>query len=161
MIFAIYRSLFVLVVLEQIAIHANHIRHHHDSRLRHKFNVDDYVNDNFYNNLKSSVDTSAASEDEDYYDYMNDLENQEEEVAVGDDDAVRSRSHSNFYDYDKDNAYVSILLLLHFMVTGCERFHFISLLNGRSFGLLHIFCLWGFPDLVLVYCTTFFLYIFF
>ncbi|KAL5279669.1 hypothetical protein ACFFRR_003959 [Megaselia abdita] len=126
MIYLICRALFMLVVLEDMhAVHGNHVRHHHNLASYHhghnnhhhdnqhhktvgqhqtkaSYSFDDYDNDYFDSNVKSDNEqVEELNDDDEYAEYMNDLENQQEEIAVG-------NSPTDFYDYmdnDKDTIY--------------------------------------------------------
>lgn len=98
-------------------VHANHVRHHHNLANYHHGhhqhrNTDDYDNDYFDNNVRSDSD----NDDDEYYEYMNDLDNQQEEIAVGD---FRSRD-ADFYDYGDNDREPDVSMLFDFMATGCN-----------------------------------------
>lgn len=129
----IFRALFVLVVLEAIrdrAAHANHVRHHHNLanyHHNHHRNADaDYDNDYFDNSVKSDNEkVDELSDDDDYYEYMNDLNNQQEEIAVGDFHSRSTSPDTDFDDYgdnDKETVYEppDVSMLFDFMATGCN-----------------------------------------
>lgn len=112
-------------------VHANHVRHHHNLASYHHGhhqtvdkhrNTDDYDGDYFDNNVRSdSEKADELSDDDEYYEYMNDLDNQQEEIAVGD---FRSRD-TDFYDYgdnDKETVYEppDVSMFFDFMATGCN-----------------------------------------
>lgn len=133
MIFLVCRVLFAFFVLDEI--HANHVRHHHNlanhnhghhshhHQHNHR-NHDDYDNDYFDNNVKSDNEKAdELNDDDEYYEYMNDL-TQQEEIAVSD---FHSRTDTDFYDYganDKQQQTVYeppdvSIKFFGFMATGC------------------------------------------